>query len=153
MLTIFCFLSVIKLTNLQAGYRKKKKLLSRAAEKLGTPETNSHVLYNPVVPDMQSQLRQWNNNICPGLSLFLQAQGPWEPLPYKSQPVREDELVWLQSARRIEDLTANQFCGAVHCKRHFWAIPRGKGKPGEQAHTNTQIKRATSPLHFVLCDT
>lgn len=28
-----------------------------------------HVLYNPLVPEMQNELRQWNNDICPGPSL------------------------------------------------------------------------------------
>lgn len=63
MLTIFCFLSVIKLTNLYTGNRQDK-WPPRAAKKPGTPETKP-----PVVPKMQSEIRQLNNPLPRSLSV------------------------------------------------------------------------------------
>lgn len=68
MLAVFCFLSVIKLTNLHVGY-KKLNYCQELQRNLELQRQTPRVLYNAVIPEMQSELTQWNNDICPGLSL------------------------------------------------------------------------------------
>lgn len=69
---------------------------------------------------------------CPGLS-----PSPESSLPHKRQPIGEDELMRLQPARWIQDLAANQFGSAIHCKRHFGTIPGDEGKAGERPLKST----------------
>lgn len=89
MLTIFCFLSVIKLTNLQADTEMINDY-QELQRNLEPQRQIPHVLW--------SQRCKVKLDCCITLSAQV-SQSTQVSLPYKSQPIREDELMRLQPAR------------------------------------------------------